>query len=141
MTRMTRMTRMTALVGAALVVAGALLWAGAASASGGPDIRTVEITARWSQYTPAVIRAKRGTVLRLVVRNIDPIDHELIVGDQAVQDRHELGTQAHHDAPGEVSVTAHSVVVTWWRVTGNTMFGCHMPGHWGYGMRGAIVAG
>ena len=60
--------------------------------------------------------------------------------DQAVQDAHEHGTQAHHDAPGEISVPAHGVAVTWWKVTGNTMFGCHMPGHWDYGMRGVIIA-
>jgi uncharacterized cupredoxin-like copper-binding protein len=132
--------RRGALAGVALVIAGTILWVGAASASGGQAVRTVEITAHWSSYSPAVISARKGTVLRLIVTNADPIDHELIVGDQAVQDRHEHGTEAHHDAPGEISVPAHSVVVTWWRVTGDTMFGCHMPGHWAYGMRGVIVA-
>ncbi len=122
-----------------LIVVGALLWAGAAWGAPGSSVRTVELTAHWSSYTPSVIRARRGTLIRLVVRNVDPIDHELIIGDQALQDAHERGTQAVHDAPGEISVPAHSVAVTWWRVTGDTMFGCHMPGHWAYGMRGLIV--
>jgi uncharacterized cupredoxin-like copper-binding protein len=135
--------RRRVLAGMALVLAGALLWAGAAAASGGTgqSVRTVEISAHWSRYSPAVITARKGTTLRLVVNNTDSIDHELIVGNQVVQDLHEHGTQAHHDAPGQVSVPAHSVVVTVWRVTGTTMFGCHMPGHWAYGMRGVIVAG
>jgi uncharacterized cupredoxin-like copper-binding protein len=117
-----------------------VLWTSAASATGRPPVRTVEVVAHWSRFSPDVIRARRGTVLRLVVSNDDPIDHEFIVGDQAVQDRHERGTESHHGAPGEISVPAHSVVVTSWRVTGDTLFGCHMPGHWDYGMRGAIVA-
>jgi uncharacterized cupredoxin-like copper-binding protein len=126
---------------AVVVIVGAALWAsGVASATSGATVRTVELTAHWSGYTPGVIRARQGTVLRLVVSNADPIDHELIVGNQAVQDSHEHDNQAHHGAPGEISVPAHSVVVTWWRVTGNTLFGCHMPGHWAYGMRGMIIA-
>jgi len=134
-------SRATALAGIALLVGGALLWAGGVAWTGRTaPVRTVEITARWSHYTPAVVTAERGSTLRLVVRNTDPIDHELIVGDQAVQDAHEHGNQAHHDAPGEISVPAHGVAVTWWKVTGNTMFGCHMPGHWDYGMRGVIIA-
>ena len=132
--------RWPTLAGVALIVAGAVLWAGAASATSRPTVRTVEITAHWSSFRPALIRARPGTVLRLVVVNADPIDHEFIVGDQAVQDRHERGTESHHGAPGEISVPAHSVVVTSWRVTGSTLFGCHMPGHWDYGMRGAILA-
>jgi uncharacterized cupredoxin-like copper-binding protein len=87
-----------------------------------------------------VIRVEKGTILRLVVHNADPIDHELIVGSQAVQDSHERSSQVVHNGPGEISVPAHSVAVTWWRVTGDTMFGCHMPGHWAYGMQGLIVA-
>jgi uncharacterized cupredoxin-like copper-binding protein len=133
-------TRQAALASVALVVAGAVLWAGGASASGGQTVRTVEITAHWSRYSPAVISARKGTILRLIVTNADPIDHELIVGDQAVQDLHERGTQAHHHSPGQIPVPAHSIVITWWRVTGSTMFGCHMPGHWAYGMRGFVVA-
>jgi uncharacterized cupredoxin-like copper-binding protein len=131
--------RWAALAGVLMLAGGTVLWAAAAPA-GGPQVRTVELTARWSQYLPAVIRARRGTLLRLVVRNADPIQHELIVGDQAVQEAHERGSQAHHDAPGEISVPPGGVAVTWWRVTGDTLFACHMPGHWAYGMRGIIVA-
>jgi len=110
------------------------------AAGAAPAVRTVEMTAHWSRYTPSVISARKATVLRLVVTNLDPIDHELIVGDQAVQDLHEHGTDTHHDSSGEISMPAHSVVVTRWLVTGSTMFGCHMPGHWAYGMQGVIVA-
>jgi uncharacterized cupredoxin-like copper-binding protein len=131
-----------ALAAVGMIVIGTLLWAGTSSAgSDASSVRTVELTTHWSSYSPSVIRARRGTVLRLVVSNLDPIDHELIIGDQAIQDAHERGTQPTHDAPGEISVAAHSVAITWWRVTGDTLFGCHMPGHWAYGMRGVIQAG
>jgi uncharacterized cupredoxin-like copper-binding protein len=82
--------------------------------------------------------------VRIVVRNTDPIDHELIVGDQATQDRHERGVEAHHDGsvPGEVSVPAGAVVTTTYRFDqpGRFLYGCHLPGHWDYGMRGVVIA-
>jgi uncharacterized cupredoxin-like copper-binding protein len=125
----------------ATLTAGSVLWAGVAAAGRGQRVRTVELTAKWSHYSPAVIRAPRGPRLRIVVRNEDPIEHELIMGDQAVQDSHERGGQSHHSAPEGISVPPNSVAVTWWRVTGNTLFACHLPGHWAYGMRGVVIAG
>ena len=54
--------------------------------------------------------------MRFVVRNTDPIDHELIVGDAAVHARHERGNEADHGAiPGEVSVAAGEVAETTFR--------------------------
>ena len=83
-----------------------------------------------------------GTTVRIIVRNTDPIDHELIVGDQAVQDRHELGTEAKHGArPGEISVPAHSAAATQIQLDqpGTYVFACHLPGHFAYGMHGTIT--
>jgi uncharacterized cupredoxin-like copper-binding protein len=80
--------------------------------------------------------------VRIVVRNNDPIDHELIVGDQAVQDGHEHGTDGSHDGsvPGQVSVPAGATVTTTYRFDrpGRLLYGCHVPGHWAYGMRGTV---
>ena len=79
--------------------------------------------------------------MRFVVRNTDPIDHELIVGDEAVQLRHEHGSEAHHGArPGEISVPPHSTATTTYLFgpRGTLLFGCHLPGHWSYGMHGTI---
>ena len=104
-------------------------------------IRTVEITVEHSRFDPAVIDAAPGETVRFVIRNQDPIDHEFIVGSQAVQDRHETGTEAHHGAvPGEVSVPAGKQASTTFtfRAPGSLPFGCHLPGHWAYGMRGTV---
>src|SRR5687768_6312489 len=83
----------------ATLVAVALLGACAAAAE-----RTVDVTIRHSRFLPATLDFSPGTTVRFVVRNTDPIDHEFIVGNEAVQARHQTGTEPHHGAiPGEVS--------------------------------------
>jgi uncharacterized cupredoxin-like copper-binding protein len=121
-----------------LVVASACSGASAASP---PTPETVTLVVHHSAFTPRSFTVAAGTTVRIVVRNTDPIDHELIVGDQAVQDRHERGTEAHHGAiPGEVSVPAGAAVETTYSFDGPGpyLFGCHLPGHWDYGMRGTV---
>jgi uncharacterized cupredoxin-like copper-binding protein len=124
------------------LVAVSALAACAAPAGGAPDgEQTVTLTARWSRFAPERLEVPAGTTVRFVVRNEDPIAHELIVGDEAVQDVHEKGTEAHHgERPGEVSVPAGATVETTFRFDrrGTVLFGCHLPGHWAYGMRGTI---
>jgi uncharacterized cupredoxin-like copper-binding protein len=76
-----------------------------------------------------------------VVRNDDPIDHEFLIGDEAAQDLHESGTEAHHgDRPGEISVPAGTTVSTSYTFEepGTLLFGCHLPQHYAYGMKGVI---
>ena len=42
-----------------------------------------------------------------MITNTDPIDHEWIVGDAALHERHRTGTEPYHDArPTEVSIDA-----------------------------------
>ena len=104
-------------------------------------VRTVVMDVRFSKYSPSSLTVRRGETVRFVVHNLDPIPHELIVGDRATQDRHEDGTEEHHgERAGEVSVPAGTraeTTVTFSRA-GRTLFGCHLPGHWAYGMRGTI---
>ncbi|HEV3475626.1 MAG TPA: cupredoxin domain-containing protein [Actinomycetota bacterium] len=113
----------------------------AAAAACSPGIRTVEVTIEHSRFEPPILEAAAGETVRFVIRNLDPIDHEFILGDQAVQDRHESGTEPHHGAiPGEVSVPAGAWAATTYRFpsSGRLLFGCHLPGHWAYGMRGTV---
>ncbi|MDP8938352.1 MAG: plastocyanin/azurin family copper-binding protein, partial [Actinomycetota bacterium] len=114
-----------------------------AGASAGPE--TVTLTVRHSRFTPSVVDVRPGTTVRFVVRNLDPIAHELIVGDQAAQDVHERGTETHHgERPGEVSVPAGATVETTYTfpaASGPVLLGCHLPGHWDYGMRGTVRVG
>jgi uncharacterized cupredoxin-like copper-binding protein len=122
----------------ATLVAVAVL---AAAAACSPGVRTVEVTIEHSRFDPAIIEASPGETVRFVIRNLDPIDHEFILGDRAVQDRHESGTEPHHGAiPGEVSVAAGAQAVTTYAFPGGgtLQFGCHLPGHWAYGMRGTV---
>jgi uncharacterized cupredoxin-like copper-binding protein len=115
---------------------------GATAPTSDTGTRTVELTAHHSRFSASVVTVAKGSTVRFVVRNTDPIDHELIVGDEAVQLRHEHGTEAHHGArPGEVSVPAGKTVSTTYTFTspGRLLFGCHLPGHWSYGMHGTIV--
>ena len=102
---------------------------------------TVELVVRNSRFTPSEVQVEAGSTIRFVVRNGDPIDHEFIVGDAAVHDRHRNGTEPHHgDKPGEVSVAGGAVAETTFRfdTPGEVVFACHLPGHYDYGMRGLV---
>src|SRR6266487_889137 len=76
------------------------------------------------------------------VGNADPIDHEWIVGDAALHERHRTGTEAHHDGrPTEVSIdalTTRETTVSFSTPTTLT-FVCHLPGHEAYGMVGTLT--
>ena len=103
--------------------------------------RTVVLDVAYSRFSLSSVTVRQGETVRFVIRNHDPIAHELIVGDQETQDRHEAGSEAHHgQRPGEVSVPAMARAETTLRFesSGPYLFGCHLPGHWAYGMRGTI---
>jgi uncharacterized cupredoxin-like copper-binding protein len=106
--------------------------------------QTIHITMRHSRFVPPRLYVRPGTTVRFIVTNEDPIDHELILGDEAVQRRHETGTEPVHGAvPGEVSVPAGAVAemrYTFFRA-GVVLMGCHAPGHYAYGMRGEVLVG
>lgn len=123
----------------AALVAAALLGACAPARE-----RTLDVTIRHSRYLPATLDFSPGTTVRFVLRNMDPIDHEFIVGDEEVQARHETGTEPHHGTiPGEVSVPAGGVASTTYTFSepGTIFIGCHLPGHYAYGMRGSVRVG
>lgn len=111
----------------------------------GPRERTAEVTVHHSRFSVDELVVRPGETVRFVLRNSDPIPHELIVGSRSVQDAHEAGTETHHgDRPGEVSVAPGATAVTTYRfgrAGSPVLFGCHLPGHWAYGMRGTIRVG
>ena len=130
--------------GAAVLVAAV---ATGSPAGGGPD-RTVVVTMHHSRFEPATLRVEPGQRGRFVLRNSDPIDHEFILGDAAVQARHEQGRQRQHhgDVPGERSVPAGREAATTYafpaRLDGQVLeFACHLPGHYAYGMHGTVRVG
>ncbi len=105
------------------------------------EVRTVQIDIEHSAFHPQQLDFEVGEKVRFVIVNKDPIDHEFIVGDQVIQFIHEKGTEAHHGTkPGEVSIAALDTATTTYEFTerGSLIFGCHLPSHYDFGMRGDI---
>lgn len=107
----------------------------------GPEPVTVVVDVEHSRFVPDYVRVVEGTEVRFVLRNDDPINHELIVGPQSVHDRHRNGTEAYHPPkPGELSVGPDGQGVTSYvfRTPGTVEMACHLPGHYAFGMRGEV---
>ena len=127
---------------AALLAAVAVLIAAVLSTPGTASPRTIAVTMRHSRFAPSHFVIRRGATVRFVITNVDPIDHEFLLGDERVQQRHETGTEpAHGSVPGEVSVSAGMTAETSYTFSraGVVLIGCHAPGHYNYGMRGAAL--
>lgn len=107
----------------------------------GDDVQRETIEIRFSHFGPAVLDARAGEPITITLRNSDPIEHEWLVGDAAMHERHRTGTEAYHDEiPTEVTIPALETRVT--TVTfdepGDYRFICHLPGHEAYGMVGVL---
>ena len=119
----------------------ALAAAACTQAAAAPSERTVRIRIHYSAFSIGHLDVEPGQAVRFVITNADPIDHEFIVGDDAVQIAHELGTEAYHPPrPGELTIRAGETVETTYTFgERDLLFGCHLPGHYAYGMRGTIT--
>jgi uncharacterized cupredoxin-like copper-binding protein len=123
------------------LIAACLLLGGCSSE---PEDRTVQVNVRFSRFNPDHFEFPAGSTIKFVVINKDPIDHEFIIGDERVQQVHEEGTEAHHGArPGEISIPAGGTRSTSYTFAeeGTLLIGCHLPGHYDFGMRGDIEVG
>lgn len=127
---------------AARFVLGIVLLIVVANPLDASKVRTIVLTIHHSRFSAGTLMVRGGEKVRFVVRNKDPIDHELIVGPMDVQLRHESGRERRHPpVPGEVSVPLFETASTTYTFDGSApvWFGCHLPGHWDYGMQGRIV--
>ena len=126
----------------ALVAASGLVAALVAGAGAATDPTTVEIGIHFSRFTPSTLTVPAGRPITFALTNEDPIDHEWIVGDAALHERHRTGTEpAHTSRPTEVSIDAlgeRTTTVTFAR-PGSYTFICHLPGHEAYGMTGTVT--
>jgi plastocyanin len=136
----------TAIVGAVTTTTVGLGYAVAAPATGpdvqGPGLVTVGVDVEYSTFELDDLQVRPGTTVQFIVRNRDPISHELVVGEAAVHARHRAGRErAHPPVPGEVSVGPHDDGVTFYEFDrpGTYAYACHLPGHVAYGMVGEIV--
>ena len=129
-----------------LVACSALAY-GAYSSAGSEADKTLEIDINHSSFGIGTIDVEEGETVTFVLHNHDPIDHEFIIGDADSQKAHEKGTEAHHDArPTEVTIPAGETVETTvffeedgaLAMADPLLFGCHLPGHYDYGMKGVI---
>ena len=107
----------------------------------GPGVVRVEVGIDHSRFDLRPLRVQEGTLVVFVVQNDDPIDHELVVGDDEVHQRHAIGTERRHPpVPGEVSVAPGDRAMTFYEFdeAGTIVYACHLPGHVAYGMQGTI---
>ena len=131
-------------IGAGVMAIGYGLQANAAPTDAetlGPGEVTVEINITHSKFVIDELALRPGTSVRFVVRNHDPIRHELIVGPPEVHARHATGREAEHPpVPGEVSVDPGQTAETTYRFerVGPIEYACHLPGHYEYGMQGWV---
>ena len=131
-------------IGAGLVASLVVLGAAAATlAGGGPRPSTsIEIVIHYSRFEPSAITVPVGVPVTITLRNDDPIDHEWIVGDDAVQAVHRVGTELLHPTrPTEIVIPAGESRVTTvtFEDTGRLAYICHLPGHDAYGMVGTVT--
>jgi uncharacterized cupredoxin-like copper-binding protein len=131
--------RWVALLAAVVALAG--IGSAIAAAAARADA-PVEISIRYSRFSPSSVAVPAGRPVTFVLANDDPIDHEWIVGDEGVHDRHRTGTEpVHVSRPTEVTVPAGEVRTTTvtFAAPGSYRFICHLPGHEAYGMVGTVV--
>jgi uncharacterized cupredoxin-like copper-binding protein len=107
-----------------------------------PPSTAIEIVIRYSHFEPDRIAVPVGVPVTITLRNTDPIDHEWIVGDDAIHAIHRTGTELLHPSrPTEVMLPAgesRTTVVTF-EATGTLQFICHLPAHEAYGMVGRLT--
>ena len=132
-------------VGAGLVAIALVGGATAIAFAGRPDSTpqaAITIEIKYSHFNPSAITVPVGVPVTITLVNDDPIDHEWIIGDDAVQQKHRTGTELLHPVrPTEQVIPALSTRVTTitfdhpavWKYI------CHLPGHEAYGMVGVAT--
>jgi uncharacterized cupredoxin-like copper-binding protein len=138
--RRTELGLLTGIVVALAIAGAAAAWTSVRGATGTPEY-TIEI--RYSHFDPSELSVPVGVPVTMVLRNRDPIDHEWILGDAAVHERHRTGTEPVHAArPTEVTVPAGETRRTTIVIdsAGSLQYICHLPGHEAYGMVGVLEA-
>ena len=105
--------------------------------------RGIDVGIHYSRYSATRIDVPAGVPITFTIHNDDPIDHEWLLGDLAMHDRHRAGTEPVHVArPDEISIPALSSRTTTltFPVAMTLTYMCHLPGHEAYGMVGTLVA-
>ena len=120
-----------------------LLLAAVAGACAPVTARALEIGIHYSHYSTTRIDVPAGLPITFTIHNDDPIDHEWLLGDLAMHERHRTGTEPVHAArPDELTIPALSSRTTTlsFPIAMTLTYMCHLPGHEAYGMVGTLVA-
>ena len=132
-------------LGAGLVATVLVAVAAAVAVAGPPPPgpqTSITIEIKYSRFNPSAITVPVGVPVTITIVNDDPIDHEWIIGDDAVQQKHRTGTELLHPVrPTEQVIPAQSTQVT--TITfdqpAQWKYICHLPGHEAYGMVGVAT--
>jgi uncharacterized cupredoxin-like copper-binding protein len=108
--------------------------------------RTVEIGAYDTmRFNHARFTVKRGETVRIVLRNVGQLPHELVLGDErSLREHAELMRkfpEMEHADPNQVSAAPGKTGELVWQFTkaGTVHFACLHPGHYEAGMKGSIT--
>ncbi|MCD6041717.1 MAG: petE [Burkholderiales bacterium] len=97
------------------------------------------------RFTPAVIRVRRGEVVRFVAANKGRVLHEMVLGTMQELKEHAELMKKHpgmeHDEPHMAHVAPGQSGEIGWRFTkaGTYYYGCLIPGHFDAGMLGKVI--
>ena len=107
--------------------------------------RTIVVEMRDSmRYSPSDIRVRRGETIRLVMKNVGKVKHELSLGTGKELLEHleqmKKFPNMEHDEPGKLSLAPGTQGEIIWQFTkaGTVNFACLIPGHYEAGMRGEV---
>ena len=140
----------------ALIPAAALLFAACSSGGGAPAPAspsaaspTTRIEVRLTdtlQMEPASMTVPARVPVTFVVTNVGVIDHEFYLGDEGAQAEHEgemaMGGMTHDEPEGIGLKPGETKELTYtFAESGVMLAGCHVPGHYGGGMKAQITVG
>lgn len=103
------------------------------------------------RFDPSTIVVSEGETIRFLLDNPTAAPHDFLIGDADEQAHHAeemTGGMGHDDSvveagglPGAVTLEPgeSAEVIATFDEAGDLLIGCHVPGHWEAGMRGAIA--
>lgn len=117
----------------------------ATSAVSAGGVRDIAVTLTDAlRFEPATFEVKAGERVGFMVTNAGKIRHEFFIGDEDAQREHEAEMASMgmaHDEENGISVDpgqTKQLEVTF-DAPGETLVGCHEPGHYAGGMRATIT--
>ena len=107
-------------------------------------VRSVEIQAVDSlRFEPDEVSVDAGETIRFVLVNTGGEDHEFVLGDESLQESHEMdGHEGHGDdalAAVDLSPGSTVEVTVTFDEPGSLLYGCHVQGHYEAGMVGTVT--